>query len=137
MRMRRRRRASFHSTMICSPKKRMNWDMQPAGWVICSHTETHKLIKGHLCPCSQLWETELPPDLHLGVHAVVNGSPPGVGWTAGYHRFATRGQQRPLVLIKGLERRVVARGLKLEPGHKNSHVFMIRTCVNLYIQTKL
>ncbi|TNN55150.1 hypothetical protein EYF80_034595 [Liparis tanakae] len=31
MRMRLRRRASFHSTMICSPKKRMNCDMQPAG----------------------------------------------------------------------------------------------------------
>lgn len=27
--------ANFHSTMMCSPKNWMNWDMQPAGWVIC------------------------------------------------------------------------------------------------------
>lgn len=34
MSMRFRSSANFHSTIICSPKNWMNWDMQPAGWVI-------------------------------------------------------------------------------------------------------
>lgn len=35
MRTRFRSSANFQSTIICSPKNWMNWDMQPAGCVIC------------------------------------------------------------------------------------------------------
>lgn len=67
-----------------------------------THTHTRSFI--HLRLRGQLWKRKQPPDLHLGMHAAVDGRPPGVGWTACYHLFATRGQKSPLVLVKGLER---------------------------------
>ena len=57
-----------------------------------------------------------PSYLHLGVHAAVDCSSPGVGRTRSNNAIATGGQKRSLVLVEGLQWRVVARGLELEPA---------------------
>lgn len=111
MRMRLRRRASFHSTMICSPKKRVNCDMQPAGWVICRKKGVCSKRGGGR---HRKHDSPRIADLHLRVHAVVDGTSPHAGREC-HGITSIRGQHRSLVLIKSLQGGVVTRGLELEP----------------------
>lgn len=46
--------------------------------------------------------------LHFRVHAVIDHSSPGVGWTSSNSIFTTRGQKGSLVFIEGFQGRVVA-----------------------------
>lgn len=63
-----------------------------------------------------------PAYLHLRVHAVVDCSSPGIGWTSSNNTITTGGQKCSLVLIEGLQGRVVAWGLKLEPGARDENI---------------
>lgn len=55
------------------------------------------------------------------MHAVVHCSPPGDGRTHINNSIPTGGQESSLVLIKGLQRRVVARVVELEPEFEEKH----------------
>lgn len=95
----------------------MNWDMQPAGWVIYRkqagkrkkkkkpQSERTILYGGlkHILPVAHL---------HLGMHAAVDvGDAPG--WASG--SISCRRKHGPLVLIESFQWRVLARTLQLVP----------------------
>lgn len=94
--------------MICSPKNWMNCDMQPAGCVICTrrHKQDKRLFSGLLFWLSANVDSPLF-NLHFGMHAAVEGGDaPG---RAGRHQAVScRGKDGPLVLVEGLQWRVLA-----------------------------
>lgn len=111
--------ANFHSTIICSPKNWMNWDMQPAGWVIC-RTEKNNLF---FCFLTERTHYQcvtcvlLLPDLHFRVHTAVDGGDTP-GWARGDQSVSCWGEDSPLVLIEGLQWRILAWTLQLVPARQ-------------------
>lgn len=108
--------ANFQRTIICSPKNWMNWDMQPAGWVIyrkpvgkrkkkTPQSERTSLYQGLKCIL-------LAADLHFSMHAAVDvGDAPR--WASG--SISCRRKHGPLVLVESFQWRVLAWTLQLVP----------------------
>lgn len=125
MRTRFRSSANFQSTIICSPKNWMNWDMQPAGCVICRRPKKvtimwffffFSLVVCFLTERTRYhWQYKcvlLLSDLHFGVHTAVDGGDTP-GWASGDQPVSWRGKDGPLVLIEGLQWRILAWTLQL------------------------
>lgn len=105
--------ANFHSTIICSPKNWMNWDMQPAGWVIWQEAKKRQFFGFLTERCYQCVTcVMLLSDLHFRVHTAVDGGDTP-GWASGDQSVSCRGKDSPLVLIEGFQWGILAWTLQL------------------------
>lgn len=116
MRIRFLSNANFHSTMICSPKNWMNWDMQPAGCVICRERIIFIYLLGHrktefFSPKKYKYVLLLS-DLHFWVHTAVDcGNTPGRACSD--QAISCRGEDCFFIFIEGLQWRILAWVLQL------------------------
>lgn len=128
MRIRFLSNANFHSTMICSPKNWMNCDIQPAGWVICRGTNMSLWFFRCLnLPLPTVCSSCVPllTHLHFWVHTAVDGgnTPGGAG---GDQTVSCRGEDGLLILVEGLQGRILARTLQLESKTEKENECQVR-----------
>lgn len=83
----------------------MNWDMQPAGWVIYKKLSEKKNQIECICLYGGLICILLVADLHFSMHTAVD-----IGDTPGWARrpISCRGKHCPLVLVESLQGRILA-----------------------------